>query len=267
MMTTWLHLNDAWTTVHASVTGWGIRIELNATAPMWPAEKSFPRPRRETLNHYVWSYLQRVYGRGRQFAAAITSLAALLMVLFTVGCSASGSSVPGSGNAPDGAAPAFEGPWAAEFAQAYGQATSDLQRTILKDGTITEAEATQVRNDVVSCLEAAGYTNVSYGAEGLNYSSTSKMDPNAPDNEADRCLKDTEGPVLALYEQVRRNPSNEDEAELMAGCLTKSGLVPQGYTAADYRKDMESNTPSFDTESQKFRDCAADPRANMSGQP
>jgi hypothetical protein len=41
---------------------------------------------------------------------------------------------------------------------------------------------------------------------------------------------------------MRTNPQKQDFGEIMAGCLVRHGLVPEGYTKDDFWNEFTGNT-------------------------
>jgi hypothetical protein len=58
---------------------------------------------------------------------------------------------------------------------------------------------------------------------------------------------------------MRRNAGNADEWTIMADCLVRTGLAPEGYSAEDYGRDAPADTLPFDKDDPRFGQCIADP--------
>lgn len=174
-----------------------------------------------------------------RFAAALA--AGLLMT----GCTAA---------APEAS---FSGPWAPQLDEAYRTATADIQREVLRDGTITDAEYQELMTAFEQCVTGSGLTLTWEGTDG-----GFTIDGGDPDKEQpilDRCTHDTEGQVTMLYREMRRNPENRDERQIMAACLVRIGLVDRAYTAADYERDFDTEPkPAFFSDP-AFGRCSSDP--------
>lgn len=164
--------------------------------------------------------------------------------------------------------PAFSGPWAGDFEAAYRTSTSDLQRQVLQDGTISDQEIAALQDALTDVLADRGFTKVAYGAGGTF---ALKPPPGMAEGDfqrlLDSCIEAVWGPnggyVYALAFQIQRNPAGEDEAQLMAGCLVRQGLVDAGYTGDDYRRDMENGTAPYDTEGDAFTRCISNPTSGQ----
>lgn len=162
---------------------------------------------------------------------------------------------------PEGAAvPEFTGKWAVAFERAYRGSTSDLQRQVLADGEITEQEMAALQDDMRTCLGAAGFTDVEFSPDG---GSSGMTPPGMSDADFQRvttsCAESSFGSVDILYNNLRRNPSNQDEFTIMAACLVRQGLVAQDYSAEDYGRDAPADTFPFDADDARFGACVSDP--------
>lgn len=194
--------------------------------------------------------------RTRAVAACVAAL-----LLSATGC---GGSDPALGD--DATGPAFEGPWAEDFAAAHGSATTEEQRQMLADGVVSDTEYAQVREAFARCLAEAGYA-VTWAANG-----GFTLDAGSPDvpedlvqDQVESCDVEHRGSVDYLYEQVARNPENLDEAEIMAACLVRRDVVAPSFSAADYRRWYETHGASlpFTVDGRSgervFDECNADP--------
>lgn len=173
---------------------------------------------------------------------------------------AAGVSPPTTVPLPSGApVPEFTGPYAAEFKAAYVNSTSDLQRKVLQDGRISEAEMAALADAMNQCVARYGISGYAFDPDG---SDSAPVPPGWTADQVldvlDACTSATMGEVLPLYQRLHRNPQNQDEASAMAECLVRVGLAPAGYTADDYRRDTPDHYP-FDSDSELFARCAQDP--------
>jgi hypothetical protein len=185
--------------------------------------------------------------------------------LLAVGCSAVGAgpastAVPAPASAPAEAVPAFDGPWADWFATVYtSQTTTEGQRAILADGVITDTEYAQVRADFAQCLEDLGLTVVLDPGGGFTIDENDHLsDAQVTEDAVPTCEETTVGSVGLLYEQIRRNPEQKDEATIVVDCLHDAGIVDSGYTAAEYQRDLDAYT-GLDWDSRDVRACTEDP--------
>lgn len=179
------------------------------------------------------------------------------LVLFS-GCAAGVGGEPTTPAVPQaGQTPTFSGPFAGDLQLAYQRAGSDLERQVLADGLISDAEVAEVLDRYKSCLENLGFTQVEPGADG----SLSLLPPaglSSPQAKVELCRADDGSGVLGLFREMRRNPQNQDENKIMAACLVKKGAVDPGYSAKDFAADSASGDESF-MNSAAFLQCNADP--------
>ncbi|MDR1033635.1 MAG: hypothetical protein LBL41_02555 [Bifidobacteriaceae bacterium] len=143
---------------------------------------------------------------------------ALVSVLILSACSAS-EPVDTSAN-----------PYEAEFAEAREKATSDVQLEILKDGKITDAEIEEVVASYKACLNE----------RGISFRMDSRYNPSFSgehDTTAEvECTESTVGYLLTeLYFKIKYNPTKVEENALYAACLVRRGLVPDDFTADDFK--------------------------------
>ena len=169
--------------------------------------------------------------------------------------------------------PSFSGPWAVSFQQAYETASNPVAKEALKDGVLTDMEVSEIRQEQISCLESLGCT-----VNELNTDGSSSITPPQTEGESvndvtqtasqldSQCSTQTNWSTISyLYTAVHTNPENQDMYTLMARCLVRVGLEPDGYTADQYKSDLESGvflpwianqeTP----EGQGFKRCNTDP--------
>ncbi|MDR1264704.1 MAG: hypothetical protein LBK42_03860 [Propionibacteriaceae bacterium] len=157
----------------------------------------------------------------------------------------------------------FTGPWADEFDRTYRGAQTVVARQVLADGQITEAELAELKVTYVQCLEGLGFTDITVGEGGRE---EMQMPPEVEgDVEAALALERQCGAsstdwnaIVALQYQIQGNPDHLDTYAIMAQCLVRVGLRPEGYTAADYKADFSSG--AFDELlDAKFIACNDDP--------
>lgn len=159
---------------------------------------------------------------------------------------------------PDVKVPVFSGPYASDFETAYRQSTSELQRTILTDGRITQLEFSSLQDQLKTCLESNGATNVSFTMTELTVTFPQDWSEGDKDELMKGCQESVYGTVDMLYQSIARNPDNQDEAQIMADCLVRVGVAPKGYTADDYKRDVPDKFP-FDMDDPRFGQCVSDP--------
>lgn len=163
-----------------------------------------------------------------------------------------------------GETPDFSGPWAEEFTLEYQRAESDFVRTVLADEVITDQELSETRDKFTECMEAYGFTNISFDADGgFEFYPGEGADDEAVDDQVHECSEMSgESSIGALHSWIRRNPDNQDEATIMAACLVRKKVVEPSYSAEHYADDApEEDFPFFDGIAGQvaFHECNADP--------
>ncbi|GAA2447617.1 hypothetical protein [Agromyces soli] len=159
--------------------------------------------------------------------------------------------------------PAFSGPWAGEFADAFRQSGSDFEREALRDGSISESEVAEAENLFGNCMKDRGLDFNGFKPGGGFDFGLGGADPDQANAIADECsVSSGVNTVVSLYFAMQRNPQNQDEAEIIAACLVEERAVPAGYTASDYTRDApEMAFPFTDKDSgeQALERCSKDP--------
>lgn len=159
----------------------------------------------------------------------------------------------------------FTGPYAAEFAYNTSIAPNDAVREMLSDSNITEAEAHEVLSDFKRCVSDFGYEITNYafdGSYGVDFPPNASTD--VVNRRVNNCSTSTgEAQVLSLYSWTNRNPERLDESAIVIDCLIDSGVVPKGYSPADFEENMrDGKFPLIgDTEEarEKLSECQIDP--------
>ena len=181
--------------------------------------------------------------------------AALLMVLaLSAGCSTQSAEVPN--------------PYAAELEQARKEVTTDLQRAVLEDGKVTDAEFSEIEQDAVRCVADRGYKlTVTDGGYQLTMPNGEGFDSSADGDLAnavqDECFAERMGWVESLYNAMRQNPERQDVPTLLADCLVRAGVVDAPFNGQDYNEAIMD--PPWDTEDARVLECSVDPRGAHGG--
>ncbi|UCR90073.1 hypothetical protein [Mycetocola spongiae] len=160
--------------------------------------------------------------------------------------------------------PKFEGPWAAEFEDAYRTALSEDHRRALADGVVSEAEFAEVQNDFLECMRATGISiTADNPGGGYDYTVPAGMGGDTSQEIDIRCAHESgESTVGALYHAIGKNPENLDEAKILAQCLVDRGLVEKGYNAARYNSQPVVYDDLIDQNIDNFKrtdECIQDP--------
>ncbi|KAE8763548.1 hypothetical protein [Georgenia thermotolerans] len=130
---------------------------------------------------------------------------------------------------------------------------SDFQLEVLADGQITDAEIDRGFTQMEDCLRGLGFEP--YGEGGTEIAG----------QDADRCFETTVGTIHELKWRMEMDPENKGIMVVIAECLDRHGVLPDGYEPADFRdKDVMEvmGDPALDF---NFNDavvgqCFTDPR-------
>jgi hypothetical protein len=144
------------------------------------------------------------------------------------------------------------GDWSAEFDQARSRTTSSLDRKILADGKVTDAELSEAKSAFSTCMAGKGYqvewadASEEFSVSHQGTASPDRAAMDAQETAVQGCDASSAAQSVSLYYRIHRNPAHRDEREIMAACLVRAGVVPAGYTGADYERDlMASPTPEY----------------------
>jgi hypothetical protein len=201
---------------------------------------------------------------GRREGITVVALAAVVMAL--VGCT---QPAAGPSTSPDGsfdaseAPPAFSGPHASLYIEAWGDADSSFVRDVLRDETISDQEWAEVVSRLSACFSRNG-------VEFLGFESSGEYGVDAGSVAADRvqelfpmCERESgESPLGYLRNHILINPDGRDLDELILECMTREGAVAPDYTIDSFRRDYEHLTfPYIDmVDGEKtFWACNSDP--------
>lgn len=163
-------------------------------------------------------------------------------------------------------APHFDGPWAAEFAQAYASTSSDsLDRKILRTGQVTDQDYAAVSNAFVTCMAGKGFHAVITGPSGAGEVTNATPQNQDAVQAAEKICDPPFAVISALRGAILANPEHLNENDIVTACLVKKRLVPPSYTAKDYASDLATQKFPFDINSPTFMSCTADPLGLQSG--
>jgi hypothetical protein len=167
-----------------------------------------------------------------------------------------------------GPIPDFTGPWASDLRAAYLKTANELTRRILEDGQISDAEMAEEDAQYSECLRNIGFTDIQIGQGGeMSVSPPADLlgEPDKVNDLVTECGESTGwNSVSSLQLYMAGNPDNIDSATIMAECLVRVGLKPEGYTSSQYIQEAESGsleelysagTPEWN----KWRACNIDP--------
>lgn len=140
-------------------------------------------------------------------------------------------------------------PFAAEFAQARNEVTTETGRKILEDDVISATEYQQVEDASVQCMRDQGLV-VKVEDEGGFTTELVGLTEHSPQEELDamnaqidavqrECrAKFDMGPISLLYWELRRNPDNVDFNQAIADCMVRGGHRDEGYDKEAYSQEL-----------------------------
>lgn len=117
-------------------------------------------------------------------------------------------------------------PYSAEYEAAILGASSEFVRSVLADHQVTDEELLESQDSLVACLRDSGF-------EPTVTSDGGRRTVNVPADADPSCIDEWTGPIEDLYWAERVNPENENMFDLVAACLARLDLVPDGFTGAD----------------------------------
>lgn len=167
---------------------------------------------------------------------AFLSLATLVL--------ASGCSQPGE---PDQTA------WREDVIRAAQGATSPLEREILSDGAITEAEFREAFAAFQECMDGLGVAIEMAESHG-QFAGFSTGSGDA-DQAAETCRPGTIDIIEPWFVQIRGNPARDSQPEVTVRCLKRMGVVDEGYSVEDLERDQTSAETAFGPGLQLYLDC------------
>jgi hypothetical protein len=142
-------------------------------------------------------------------------------------------------------------PYAQDLAEAATSAKSDFVRQILEDGQVLGSEYDEAKQRHLECLVAAGvtarYTADESGRENLVVDG--ELTPVQTDAEFD-CYEAWMGSIGEFYWAMKLNPENTDNHTLVAACLVRNGLVPTGFTGADWEEAVRQVSEIHEADSE-----------------
>jgi len=130
------------------------------------------------------------------------------------GCSGSGSD------------PSVTDPYAAEYQQAIEATNSDFVKAVLADHKVTDEEFSESQDSLVACLREQGLKPAITTEDGRRV-------VNVPADADSSCVDQWTGDIESLYWAERVNPHNENMYDLVAACLVRTKLAPEGFTGKD----------------------------------
>jgi hypothetical protein len=148
------------------------------------------------------------------------------------------------------------GPWADEFQRYYAEAKTDIGRSMLADGRVSDMEFAEAMSIIEECYANDGFT-VEYDEYGFE-TVTATTGTEDPLDEMGKCAFADDGAVVLFY-QVQANPDNTDQETLIAECLGRAGLVERGFSREDFIAATETEKLPWDRADPLSAECFRDP--------
>jgi hypothetical protein len=147
-----------------------------------------------------------------------------------------------SSSPQDETASAGNSPYAQEIEELRSRTDSDFIRRVLADGEISAAEMAESEAGTLACIDREDlnmrFVTHPDGSRGLRWTDSGPLD----DDAMHACSRAWDDGLGSIYESIRVNPNNEDFAELVAACLVRTGLAPDGFTSEDLEALMKSGS-------------------------
>lgn len=142
--------------------------------------------------------------------------------------------------------PHFNGPYAADLAQAWQESDSLFVRDVIGDGKVSEPEWAQLGARMSECLAHAGLDFGGYEDGGTYTVGPSSLSGDALSRLLDGCDVSTGGRwIHMLRTSMSTNPQNLPIDELMTECLIRNRAVSPDYTAEQFAEDNPAQTIPF----------------------
>ncbi|WP_124774971.1 hypothetical protein [Micromonospora inaquosa] len=179
--------------------------------------------------------------RRRSAISLITSM----VILIGSACSASNSS---------------DDPYAPELKSAQKQATSAFEKDVFADLVITKSEFDEAVERYVACAQDRG-TKIKAVPVAGGYYNYDLVKSGEAETVAEECRKGTIALVEPIYVDRLMNPEKKNIDQLLADCLVRSGVAPEGYSAEQFVIDRAKNfaETSFGPDNPAVPACLSNP--------
>jgi hypothetical protein len=127
-----------------------------------------------------------------------------------------------------------------EFAAANSAATSDFERSALRDGDISRAEYEEAVQLYVECVQAEGVNIATEDQYGFYVYVTTGGDEATEQRAMDGCRAGTIEHIEPLYHALTTDPENRGGSVMVTECLQRKGFLPEDYDPADLPSDFEN---------------------------
>ncbi|WP_309135537.1 hypothetical protein [Cellulomonas sp.] len=194
---------------------------------------------------------------------------ALVGVLAVTSLAPALAACAGGAPEPDPDLPAV---YAAEFDRVLAGDPSDLEREVLEDRRITDAEYATARDAFRQCAEDAHYEVTFLEGGGFDIGPGPQVqDAHGSDEEAlaamdavvAGCEDGTTASIGYLYEAMRSNPEGSTGVQVIRACFAEKG-VPDGDGLSEEQLTQLLHDESYVPSSDAARACVVDPTGQLS---
>jgi hypothetical protein len=179
-----------------------------------------------------------------------TFVVAFFVSILLLGCSSQGANQPQETSTgvlqTDPTVSGFIGPYKDQFQEIADKYKSNtLVMSIISDEKVTQEELDEVYGKFDSCLRSKGVVKI-YDTPG-DYAGSSVSTSSLKESQSEKVQNDCEDKtgfedlVMVEHEQSR-NPTGEEFEKIMAECLVRHGMAPEGYTKDDFVHDIQNQT-------------------------
>ncbi|WP_022889288.1 hypothetical protein [Agromyces italicus] len=156
-----------------------------------------------------------------------------------------------------------DGPYAEAARDAQRQATTDFERDVFDDLTVSRDEYEEAVARYVKCIKDAG-ADVLPIDQGGYYSYQVSGDIAAYDAVADRCSAGTRVLIEPFYVNLVRNPDAQDFPDIVAECFVRHDGVDEEVTGSDVTAYLDASTSGdplpFEVDAEVFDLCMSNPQ-------
>lgn len=176
----------------------------------------------------------------------------LVLLIFSLSGCAAGEA--------DKASVDVSGPWA-DSMKAMSADGNDFVKSVLSDGDISDMEYQEALKIIEKCY-ASNNASVTYDRYG--FETVRSLDGKSDPLELMSKCAYSDGGIVVLYDQMRRNPDNRSEEELISSCLVRKDVVGKGFTAEDFMEAMQSGQVPWSEDDERVALCNKDPLGTLS---
>ncbi len=149
----------------------------------------------------------------------------------------------------------YTGPWADEFERMAAEG-NPFVLSVLADSELSDAEAQEGLAVIEDCYRSHNAT-VTYDKYG--FETVESLDGKSDPMEVMSACAFADGGIWVLYDQMSKNPENQNQESLIVACLIREGLVEPGFTVEEFAENFETEHFTWDRKDEKSKNCFRDP--------